>query len=176
MARGLGIKIKSFKPRADIGNYTASVHRDIKRIWQDAARAFVKELVTDAVHIDTGMSAASVLPLASVLRIKGQMQAHISAMSGGPKRGYGDPWDRSKYRSIRHGMALGRNAYKLSFGTPQRTLFHFEFHITVFQHSFHEGTWDSIPKASDAFMETLEAEYSEFGKKAIRDIRVLLGG
>lgn len=176
MAQGLGISIKSFKPKTKAATYTATVHRDVTRIWQESARAFVRSIVTDSIHIDTGMSAASVLPLAAALRFKGKVQSTIRSQSRGPRKGYGDPMDYSKWRSIRHGMKLGERAYKLSYGTAARTLFQFEFNITVYQHSFHEELWNTIPKAEQAFLASLNAQIDDYGVKLRRDLKSIFTG
>lgn len=145
-----------------MGPISKRLHKNMSRLWRGSIRKFI-ETAIDNIEVDTGMSAASLQPLAAEVGLRSQI---IEALRGfGPKRGHSNldpPWDSNNapFKSRALGERLGRGAYKVTFGTPNRVSLLFEFEIVVFQHYLHEfglaehtsGPWDSLLKGSEAMM------------------------
>ena len=155
---------KGLKPRVDV--FTKKLHQNMSRLWTDATKAFLEEIIkNDLIKVDTGMSRASLLPLARAVRMLTVVRASINPKRG-PRPGYnagaqggatswevGDP---SQPKSIEAGIKAGQKAYRLNFGTPGRPVFRFEFNIVVYQHWLHEvynndPSWKSLERGTDAF-------------------------
>ena len=134
-----------------------AVHNRLSRLWRDATKVFVNTLIESMydnyAKVDTGMSKASVLPLAAQVRRKSALAATIQGK--GPKR-FGGQNIGALYkppgleRSIARGEELGRKAFILSFGDLNNPTFVLDFQIVVLQHQIHEAHWDSLNKALEA--------------------------
>lgn len=172
---GFNIKVKGFRPRLDAKKYTKKVHTDMTRIWREAAKAFVRSVVENSIHVDTGMSAGSLVPLATELRIGGKTKTYISTHRKRVKR-KGYAYDKSSYRSLNRGIQLGKNAYKLNFGSVKRVAFVFEFSTLVFQYSFHEPNWNTLQVGRRAFIAELERRYKDYFSKELSNLTALLSG
>lgn len=148
------IRVKGLKPRVDV--FSKKLHDNMTRLWKDATKAFIVEAI-DLVHIDTGMSRSSYLPLGRLVR----MVTAIKAFS--PKRasrtGYTDMagnYDPKGQRSAAMGEKLGERAFRLNFGSPARPVFAFEFNIKVYQYALHESDWQSLERGQEAFLAYLQ--------------------
>lgn len=158
---GIGAKVSGLRPKRDARKYTKGVHQDLTKIWDEAARHFVEEVVNSGVAIDTGMSAGSLVPLATKLRIGGQTRSDIaSKRKRSSRKGYAH--SKSGRRSLNAGIKLGGKAFKLSYGSVKRTQFLFEFDTVVFQHSFHEPRWKSLERGRKAFISNIRSEYKKY--------------
>lgn len=146
--------------RTPIDSVLKTYHQRLKRLWRNSVKAFIMAII-DAMHIDTGMSVASLQPLAAQVRLRTII---LETLRGkGPRRGYVDlqgVYHREQFKSRAHGERLGRQAYQLSFGTPQHPDLRFEFDIVVFQHQYHEPTWDSLQKGQEAFINYFETNFN----------------
>lgn len=135
------VKVKGLKPRVDV--FTKKLHNNMTRLWKDATRAFIAETIS-LIHVDTGMSRSSLVPL-------GRMVKMVTAVKAfNPKRG---PWPS---RSPAKGEALGAKSFRLNFGTPARPVFLFEFNINVFQWSLHDDEWRALESGQEAFLNYLK--------------------
>ncbi len=151
---------KGSRPNAVMRKY---VHARLSRLWRDATKIFVTVLVDsmvdDQAGVDTGMSKASVLPLAAKVRFKSALAATITGK--GP-RAHGQDINTFSYsppgitRSKAAGERRGKRAFKLSFGTPESPVFRLEFEIVVLQHLIHEEHWRSLEKALAAMTNFVE--------------------
>lgn len=148
------------------------IHAELTRLWKDSVKAFVKE-ASQHVRIDTGMSLASMIPLAREVRLGSFLE---SSLHGKAKPGYVNIDGQSfpkvlKSRNL--GKKLGREAYDLSFGTPQRSNFKFEFHIVVYQYKLHElgytkySPMDSLGKGKKAFIQFFETNYTKYVRAGV---------
>lgn len=145
-----------------------TLHEKVIKIWKDCVQAFVLEL-TKHVHVDTGMSAASIEPLAA--RVGLQSMIVQSLRGKGPKRGHrviNDPGFQYasenigpfKSRALGHQLGQEPRGYELTFGSPQSPLFSFTFNITVYQWYLHDafggsgsiGDWGALEAARTAFL------------------------
>ncbi len=145
------------------------VHKQIVKLWKRCVGEFVKE-VSKHVAIDTGMSMASLMPLAAKVRLASFLRSKISGMSKGHKKGYTDKnfqYHPDRNRSKTLGERLGSDAYNLSFGSPLSPDLTFSFDIVVLQYWLHEsksnysgsGHWQSIKKGERVFLRTWKALY-----------------
>lgn len=130
----------------------------MRQLWRDAVREGIRTIVYTWIasgSIDTGMSVASLMPLAraplkpSNKRIIGAVsivQAGLSARKnktpGGRRGAYAafpsGAANNKRAKSIAEGIRAGQNAYVLQVGTPKSPFFRFEFDISVFQWLYHE--------------------------------------
>jgi len=125
------------------------------------------------IAIDTGMSMASMMPLAAKVQLATFLRSKISGSSGGTRRGYTDMnynYSRSQQKSIAHGQRLGSKAYDLSFGSTLNPHMTFEFDIVVLQHHLHESSanykqshhWESLDRGKKAFLTAWNNLHSEY--------------
>lgn len=151
--------------------------KNLQTAWRECARAFF-EAAAQRVSIDTGMSMASMLPLASKVRAAKLLQERISSEKGDHKKNFytfpgGVKTDRKKMPS--KGEAAGRKAlssrkHDISFGTPSAPQLIFKFEVVVFQFQIREhglddnSPWAAIEAGRAAFL----ARWQEVLPKYIR--------
>jgi len=148
--------------RRNISTVLKRYHDRLKRLWRDSVKAFILATV-DVMKIDTGMSVASLAPLAAKVRLKTLILE--TARGRGPRRGLTNldgSYEPTRYKSKAEGQRLGQTAYTLSFGTPQAPSLEFRFDIVVFQHQFHEPTWQSLRKGEQAFVDYFEKNFDAY--------------
>ena len=165
------MKVMIDRPRrvVEVERMYKYAHNGLIRLWKDCIRAFVREL-SNHIMIDTGMSYASILPLAATVRIREEIEAGMIGL-GSPKSGFKNltgnfASNNARFKSKTLGEQLGREAFTIKFGTPHNPELTFTFHLVVFQYYLHEeyrggnyvsSNWRSIPKAQAAFLETWDA-------------------
>lgn len=151
-------------------------HGQLVISWKAAAREFfltvAHELAKQGV-IDTGMSAASMEPLATKVRAASLIRGIISGARGGqPKKGYTtidgvyvpDSY-KSMIQGVREARSRGGQTQSITFGTPMSPVLKFTFEIVVFQWSFWEKKrWHSLEKGEAAFL----AKWDEEIKKRVK--------
>jgi hypothetical protein len=148
------------------GPLTQALHKRYIALWNRAIRVFLREIIEqDLIQVDTGMSKASLIPLARAVRMVAELQAGISPVRG-PRKGYTDitgVYHPKQFKSVPHGIKLGQRAYKVSYGTPRRPVFRFHFEILVYQYLLHElgvvigtGPWNTLPIGSEAMMDYVQ--------------------
>ena len=160
-------------------------HRALVLLWKKAVRAYVRAAVS-RMRDDTGMSKASLIPLARevglLTEISGSIRRRVSS-----RRGAFDisgKWNRSAIRSVGAGLKSSKRkaGYDLQIGHPKRPVFEFEFEITVWQHLMRErgigagGRWNSIEAGRKAFLQTLNKDFNSFVKKDLNIKNWLSGG
>ena len=148
------------------------IYDSLKHLWMRCIGSFIDSTL-DEMSIDTGMSVASLMPLAIEVGFK---QYIASRITGGPakpghKNLYGE-WasNNDLPKSVASGEFLGRKpAYDVSFGTKTHPKLKFLFHIVVFQHYLHEdgiipnsGNWMSLEAGKRAFLETWDKDFSYY--------------
>lgn len=110
-----------------------------KRLCRDATKAFI-ETTVDHIMVDTGMSAASLQPLAAQVGLKKALAA--SLRGSGPKRRRTEPYgaftDNGMIKSVAQGQRLGAKSYTYTFSGPGEMRFVLEFDIPVLQWYLHE--------------------------------------
>lgn len=154
----------------DIPEY---LHDQLVALWQDAVEEFVLE-VQKHIAIDTGMSAASLIPLAENVGLDTLLRASIAAkrkryiVKGyNPPGGFPRP---STNKSMQAGESAGSSAYSLNFGTPLIPRVSFTFDIQVWQYYLHEnlalpggsGPWRSLQKGLVAFDTYIKTHFTSY--------------
>ena len=117
-----------------VNDFSKDYYEAMIRLFQDAAAEFAWRTVQE-VSVDTGMSAASLEPLAEAVGttilpefsgfIKHPFRPWGTAMTGLSQRG--------RIRSVDAGIRAGRSAYKFSYGSLRNPYFVFTFKINVCQ-------------------------------------------
>lgn len=144
----------------------------VRRLWYHAVQEFVVNTASE-IKVDTGMSMASLYPLAAKVRLGNIIWAMSQGV--GPKVGHktAPPMfedNIAKYKSRSLGKRLGQRAFHLSFGSPAVPNLEFSFEIVVYQYLLHElgipartsGPWDSIKKGKEAMLTFLEQNAAEY--------------
>lgn len=161
---------------ADINpdDFTVRATRKLIPIWRAAVRQFVMA-VAHEILVDTGMSAASLVPLAYEFRTK---QAFDSIIRGKIKRptsnkyngGYGFT-GTGEPKSYSQGVRLGESAYDYSFpDNPDYPQFYFKFDIVILQFYLKEnglGRGDQFSEAMTAGEEAFIDYWSEHSQYVI---------
>ena len=141
------------------------VHDRAILLWEDCVREFIMATAAH-VRIDTGMSVASLRPIANDVGIRNLIVAGFNGK--GPKRGhknithpdYQDNMGDSKSESFGEQLGSKSDSYDISFGSPQTPFFTFSFRIAIFQWYLHEtvanynksGNWTALEYGREAFM------------------------
>lgn len=137
-------------------------HSRLSALWRQGIRDFVRAVIT-GIHIDTGMSRASLLPLAGAVRIRNEVGPLTEG--GRTRKGVtfiGGGYDPEAIKSTRLGIQLGRDAYSIEVGTASQAIMRFRFDIVVFQHLFHEPTWGTLEDGARAFVNSLDRNFKRF--------------
>lgn len=166
----MALPAKLYYGRADlvgikkrVDTYTQKYHKAMIRLYKDAAAEFAWRTVQE-IHVDTGMSAASLEPLAnevgtSILAdvdpfIKHSQRPWGTAMTGLSQKG--------RIRSVDAGFRSGLSAYRFSFGSVRNPHFIFEFKINVWQYAFWEDNWNSLNVGLYHFVDFVESNFEEY--------------
>lgn len=143
----------------------------VERAWRRCIRAFLEDIsMQGIIHVDTGMSKASLLPLARAVGMLGAIRSTIQPVVSSRKGSYtmGGKYRSSPDRTMAEGEAAGENAFKIQYGTVEHPQFLFSFEIQVYQYFLHEigaggkHAWNSIERGRNAFMVEWEKEAKKF--------------
>lgn len=153
------------------------VHRQLSRLWHDASQEFILTALNQ-ISVDTGMSAATLLPLAQKVNLRSAVAAAIQGKGpnfrkrqkyrGGP----GFP-SSGEFKSRALGERMGQAAYKFEVGTDRKPIFIMTFDIVVFQYFLHESfensnvskDWQSLDQAKDAMLKFIENNWMHYVDK-----------
>ena len=173
--RGSALRGLRGKGRAE--KITQAEHKRLSHVWDECARAYLRAIVlSDVIKVDTGMSKASLLPLARLLRMYTEVKSSIS--SQGSKKGSFDingTWHKAGLRSMAEGEASNqlRAGHNLLHGSSKRMVFVFEFEITVWQYLLRDQNnigedraWRTIEIGRAAFQEHFDTHFKLLGPRA----------
>lgn len=164
-------RMRSFLRRKP-GPIQKYVHDQLIKLWKHSVLAFLEE-VSQNISVDTGMSLATLLPLARSVRGGQIILSELSGASGS-KKGYNPKYGFAKgtgNKSISQGQRFGKDAYNLEFGTPKRPVFRFHFEIVVLQYylheeqhtmNYHSQTWQTLRKGRKAFIDYFESNFDRY--------------
>lgn len=170
MAKPMRIKYKrsDYKGlRKKLQNFDTSLYSRVCDLWMESAQYAIQSVIlTQVIHVDTGMSAATILPLAKKARIDMEIRQIIKAQRN-PARAKTDytrvgitrmdgVYDTSGWRNMKVGEQAARKASKLLFGSEKRPWMVFEFDITVYQYALHEKEWKSLTILFKSFNDYLK--------------------
>lgn len=173
--------------RGQFEKYTKGMHTRMSVVWSKAVLAYIEAAVTDEhIHVDTGMSAASTLPMLGKLKnIKTQsfrtrMTSNINSRLGenreGPAissaKGSYSPsgvWNPSATRSFTAGLQQGQQGTRVLYGSQKRARFVFEFNIQPWQWQkqessswgAREGNWQALAAGEVAFNQYIQDHIEE---------------
>lgn len=147
---------------------TKTLHENLKTVWRQAARAFFRE-VAAAIAIDTGMSRASLLPLAAKVQYATELQRYLTR-GNTAKKGWTDidgvyhpDGFRSKTQGVRESESKLGSTQRIEFGTPLAPTMLFEFEIAIYQWAKweNEANWNALGKGVEAFQATFNYEFNK---------------
>lgn len=163
----VGIEFKPIRPK--FSKATKIVHTQLIGLWKESVRSYLRKVALEGViRVRSGMSMASLLPLARAVRMMSMIRAQITAQRKRekPRPYYDFPEGKAPAvgkKTIAHGKRLGEQAFELEFGSPVAPQFVFEFEIRVFHYFINEigagptQAWRSIEKGREAFLATFRA-------------------
>ena len=146
--------------------YLQVLYKRLEKLWKRAIVDFV-EATINKMSVDTGMSVATLLPLAKQVRAGGIVRAK---MAGGKHKGGFKNLNRrfksnnARFKSREFGRTLGEKAYKIEFGDMGNIKFEFNFDIVAFQHYLRENNlsgyantpaWNSLEAGKIAFLKRI---------------------
>jgi len=142
--------------KANVKKFTQVMKKNMDKLWRIAIREFLIAASTH-VHVDTGMSRASFLPLAAKVRASSLIMIDPKR---GPRKGLDTftAYHPTRYKSIAEGRKAGEKSFNIRFGTPTAPYWEFRFDIAVFHWSLHEPAWQALDAGGIAFMAALQRE------------------
>lgn len=169
--------LKGLRGRGAAEKITKAEHTRLSHVWDDCARAYLRAIaLSDIIKVDTGMSKASLLPIARLLKMYTEVKGSISGAK--KKKGVFDidgGWHKDGERSVAAGEASNRlkAGHNLLHGSPKRMVFVFDFEITVWQYLLRDQNsigkdkaWQTIEVGRAAFQEHFDAHFRLTGPRA----------
>jgi hypothetical protein len=149
--------------------------RALKDAWISAVREYVRAMLFESgMVVDSGMSAASVFPLARAVRILTLVRSGIIPNQREKPRLYKSyDFGPDGYKTIPDGESHGEDGYELtlpSLGNGLRA--EFSFKITVLQFYLHERAWGALPTAEAAFRKELNEGLAQINRGVLNVRRV----
>lgn len=149
-------------------------YRELRRIWAEAASAFVKASVRRML-VETGMSAATFFPLSrAISALKLGVPGTVSEVQAAVnKKILNSVQDRPEFpRGARRrptprrrdeyvGAREGEKAYTLTFGSKNQPRFRFYFQTQVYQFAVMDAYERILATGEAAFLESLEANIGD---------------
>lgn len=151
----LSVNLTEGASEAEITEY---LDTRLRRVFNRAAGEAIIAAAS-AMAVQSGMSIASLLPMARRFRVGADVRSAITGTGftskasftrkkyQGTKYGYGP----DGFKSQAHGERLGENAYIVTTQGYRSGTYSLRFDITVLQHAIHETTWQSQQKAKQKF-------------------------
>lgn len=152
---------------------TKKLHSNMSRLWDDAARAYLRAIaLNDIIHVDTGMSKASLLPLARYLKmytaVKATIRPKVSSRRGVFNiKGIYNPNGERSFSAGESSSSL-KAGYNILYGSHKRMRFVFEFEIRVWQYLINEHgfgkleAWNTLEIGRNAFINFIDSNWSEY--------------
>lgn len=159
---------------------TEALRSRLNNAWESGTEAFIRAAIR-RVLVDTGMSAATFLPLSRALgavkrvRAERSIEDHINRLNKhGQRPGiptFPNGNRRSGFQSREAGEAIGEQAYILQ--TPDANarffIYRFSFQTVAFQHAIHEDMRHSLEDGIQAFRETIQIRFVRDARLLVRD-------
>lgn len=146
-----------------IDRYLKKYNEALIRLFKDAAAEFVWRTVQE-IGVDTGMSGASLEPLAQAVGTS--IIPDIAPFIKHGSRGWGTAMtglsQKGRIRSIDAGFRAGQAAYKFSFGNLKNPYFTFEFRINVWQYAFWEKNWHSLEVGIQRYIDFINTNFEDY--------------
>jgi hypothetical protein len=133
----------------------------------------------EEIHYDTGMTGASLIPLAEQVRAKTRVTSEVTSRRVRKFRKgltlISGSYVAKDFKSMDAGRRAAKGASKVEFPTNTSPKAFFEFRITVFQHKFWEPSWNSIEAAERAFITFFRNNAEEYTGRAASIRRIVTG-
>lgn len=159
-------------------------YKKLKGMWADSVQSFLNDIaLKDTIPILSGMSKASLIPLARAVRMVTRYRTTLSAARfesfGHVIKGWTDMsgrWHSEGYRSMAHGERAGESCFIIDYGSELNWSFKFEFKINVYQWFLHEmgevpdqyhGAWNVLPSAIKAFEKTMNERLKQISDEIV---------
>lgn len=165
------------KRKLKIQDVRKGIHAELARIWRESARAYFAA-VAQLVEIDTGMSMASMIPLAAKVQYAKEIKDAVSGREA--KKGWYDlhkVYHKDKFRSRTGGerearKRIGRE-HVFSIGTASNPKFEFRFEIVIFHWIMRPNATKAIDAGEVAFKTTFNAliKKSNIGRDIVSYMR-----
>jgi hypothetical protein len=152
--------------RKNIDNFHRAHWVAMKRLWKNATKEFIRSALfgTNSVHILTGMSAASFIPLARQAGIARTVESYVIAKSKGAKKGLtlmsGD-YSKSRWKGIQEGQKAGSDS-KILYGSEKRPHMVMIFSINVYQYAYWEPLWRTMDSALATFHNFIKENHDKY--------------
>jgi len=157
--------------KAAHGKFNKTLHKQMILLIKGAIREFAK-VAAEEIGVDTGMSGASLQPLAKAAG-GGILGIIRGRQKRGERQGYTSltgRYYRQRKRNIEEGLAVGENAFSINFGTVKRPRMFFRFDIKVYQWARWESQWQAIEKALAAMVRYINQNFQDrFPHAEMRD-------
>jgi hypothetical protein len=130
----------------------------LRVVFLNALKELVKAATAEGViRVQTGMSKASIIPLADVVKMGAYVQASIRPTTAKQLRYRTFSGTYNGFKNIERGKTFGKRAFKYSAGSINKGEMSVEFDINVFQYWLNEEgygkdvAWKSLEKGLAAF-------------------------
>jgi len=143
------------------------VQVNLARLWRACAREYFIELVKH-IHVDTGMSYASAIPLAEKVKAADELLAGLTPLRTRPSHtALGGQYIKYSPSSVATGIGYGNEAiaqkrHNVEFGTPENIILRFRFELVIYQYNRHDSAWRSMDKAEAAFKRYWRANLKKY--------------
>ncbi len=153
-----------------------NLHARLTDAWNASVEAFIRAAIV-RVRVDTGMSGASFLPLATASGRTRALDAIQNHLNSNQKRGrapglFEFPTGRlnpNRFRSRGQGARDGKRAFRLTHGTPARPVFVFTFQTVVFQFAFHEPMQQALLAGELAFLGRVSSAFARAARFTVTE-------
>jgi len=157
-----------------MGKFKAQLYAKLAKTWDMAVIEFVRTAALESdggggIHIETGMSAASLIPALYNVRfvetasyissISSQIMSRRTAIEAAGLRtstGQYLPASQGYKRSFEQGIVEGTDGTRITYGPVANPIFEFYFDIRPFQWVVNEDYWGVLELAESAFVRHLK--------------------
>ena len=124
---------------------------DKARIWWDGCIMEWAEAVISGIHVDTGMSASSLMPLMDDAGGVGAGRLIAGARTRKGVTTIDGRWLASETKGPQTGAEYGEHAFIIDRGSVSNMILYFEYNIQIFQWARWEGAWNTGTMGEQAF-------------------------
>lgn len=174
--RSASFDVRRLKSSYGTVKITDELREYMTKLWKESTQEFVKAVAKRMLTMDTGMSKASLIPLARQVRaltaLRNNFGSHVSERKGA--------WDiygiyhKDWVRDVRQGERLGEKSFEYKVPpTKKRMVFHFAFEINVYQYLLHDRgykhseAWQTLVAGRAAFKAHYDANFDEYVRRKI---------
>lgn len=156
---------------------TKAVHEQLKRLLRDSIKEYIRA-VAPHVRVDTGMSKASLLPLARMLRMHTEIKSTIKPKAASRKGSFtiDGVWQPDVPRTLAAGEASSafKHGFNILYGSNKRPVFRFEYKITVWQFLINENgmgkseAWQALSYGEIAMERYIKEHWVSYVRDALK--------